>query len=122
MANHVKQGIAWVKEHADEYQIDPDRLGLCGASAGGHLASLVAVTADDKSAVKAAGVFFPPTELPDFRGIKIDADTPPEQLSDWSSGWSIRNGNAPGEPSEADRRADGHQPGAVGSPTRRRRF
>jgi acetyl esterase/lipase len=80
MAKHVKQGIQWVKEHADEYKIDPNRLGIIGASAGGHLAALVAVTADDKTAVKAAGVFFPPTDFTDYRGVKVDENTPPAIL------------------------------------------
>jgi acetyl esterase/lipase len=75
MANNLKQGIRWVKDNADAYKIDPNRLGITGGSAGGHLASLVAVTADDKTAVKAAGVFFPPTDFLDYRGQKIDADT-----------------------------------------------
>jgi acetyl esterase/lipase len=81
MAANLKKGIAWVKQHAAEYKIDPDRLGLTGGSAGGHLASLVAVTADDKTAVKAAGVFFPPTDWLNYRGRKIEADTPLAQLA-----------------------------------------
>jgi len=80
MAKNLKQGIAWVKEHAGEYKIDPARLGLTGASAGGHLASLVALTCDDKSSVKAAGVFFPPTDFLDYRGAKLDANSSPEQF------------------------------------------
>ena len=48
--NNLKQGIRWVKAHAEEYKIDPDRLGLTGASAGGHLACLCAATADDGKA------------------------------------------------------------------------
>jgi acetyl esterase/lipase len=72
MAAHLKKGIAWAKEHAAEYNIDPNRLGLTGGSAGGHLASLVAVTADDKTAVKAVGVFFPPTDFLEYRGQKLD--------------------------------------------------
>jgi acetyl esterase/lipase len=38
MLENLKRGIRWVKTHAEEYKIDPDRLGLMGASAGGHLA------------------------------------------------------------------------------------
>ena len=97
MAKHVKQGIAWVKEHAGEYKVDPDQLGLCGASAGGHLASLVAVTADKKSSVKAVGVFFPPTNFLNFRGIKVAADTPPKRLT-LVKRLVFPNGNAPDEP------------------------
>lgn len=80
MAKNLKQGIAWVKEHAEEYKIDPARLGLTGASAGGHLASLVALTCDEKSSVKAAGVFFPPTDFLDYRGQKFDENSTPAQL------------------------------------------
>ena len=80
MSKNLKQGVVWVKGHADEYKIDPNRIGLTGGSAGGHLASLVALTADDKSSVKAAGVFFPPTDFLEYRGRKIDVDSSPEQL------------------------------------------
>jgi acetyl esterase/lipase len=80
MAKHLKQGVAWVKEHADEYQIDPARLGLTGASAGGHLASLVSVTADDKTSVKATGVFFPPTDFLEYRGQKLDEHSPKQHV------------------------------------------
>ncbi|NOS70293.1 MAG: prolyl oligopeptidase family serine peptidase [Verrucomicrobia bacterium] len=80
MANHVKMGIRYVKLHASEYKIDPDRLGLTGASAGGHLATLVAVTPEEGkpdasqplqrlgTQVRAAAVFFPPTDFLDWNG------------------------------------------------------
>src|ERR1035441_5011204 len=47
MDAHLKIGIRYVKQHAAEYKIDPDRLGLTGASAGGHLATLAAVTPEE---------------------------------------------------------------------------
>ena len=80
MASHVKMGIRYAKLHAAEYKIDPDRLGISGASAGGHLATLVAVTPEDgnpdagsplmrlSARVKAAAVFFPPTDFLDWNG------------------------------------------------------
>jgi acetyl esterase/lipase len=43
----VKKVIAWVREHSDEYGVDPDMLIVAGSSAGGHLASLAALTAND---------------------------------------------------------------------------
>jgi acetyl esterase/lipase len=43
----VKRAIAWVREHADELDIDPSRIALTGGSAGGHLTALAALTADD---------------------------------------------------------------------------
>lgn len=81
MAGHVKKGIAWVKEHAGDYGVDPNRLGMMGASAGGHLASLAAVTADDATAVKAAGVFFPPTDFLEYGKRKVDENTPLADLA-----------------------------------------
>lgn len=43
----VKRAIAWVREHADEYGVDPDFVVVTGGSAGAHLAALVGLTADD---------------------------------------------------------------------------
>jgi acetyl esterase/lipase len=43
----VKRAIAWIREHAQEYAADPDFLVLGGNSAGGHLAALAALTAND---------------------------------------------------------------------------
>lgn len=80
MAKNLKQGVAWVKEHAEEYKIDPNRLGIMGASAGGHLASLVSVTADDKCTVKATGVFFPPTDFLEYRGQKLDDNSSKQHI------------------------------------------
>lgn len=44
-----KRAVAWVREHADEWGIDPDFIAVTGGSAGGHLTALVALTSDDKS-------------------------------------------------------------------------
>lgn len=85
MLDHLHRGIRWVKAHADEYGIDPDRLGITGASAGGHLASLAVVTAKDgnpsasdplarhDTRLMAAAVFFPPTDFLNWRlaGVKL---------------------------------------------------
>ncbi len=43
----LKRAIAWIREHVADYGGDPDRLVVTGGSAGGHLASLVALTAND---------------------------------------------------------------------------
>jgi acetyl esterase/lipase len=45
----VKRAIAWVREHAEEYGVDPGRICLTGGSAGGHLCALAALTSDDAS-------------------------------------------------------------------------
>ena len=87
MDQNVKLAIRHVKTHAGEYKIDPARLGLMGGSAGGHLASLAALTPEPGKAhatnatdrpdtsVRAVGVFFPPTDFLDWDGdkaIRID--------------------------------------------------
>lgn len=45
----IKCAIAWVKSHAAEYHVDPQRLALLGRSAGGQLALLAAYTANDQT-------------------------------------------------------------------------
>ena len=43
----VKRAIAWVREHAEEYGVDPRFVVVTGGSAGAHLAALVGLTAND---------------------------------------------------------------------------
>jgi acetyl esterase/lipase len=43
----LKQAVRWVREHGVEYGADPEVLVVSGASAGGHLTSLLALTAND---------------------------------------------------------------------------
>ncbi|MGH9019847.1 MAG: alpha/beta hydrolase fold domain-containing protein, partial [Acidimicrobiales bacterium] len=43
----VVRTLAWVKHHVADYGGDPDRVVIAGLSAGGHLASLAALCADD---------------------------------------------------------------------------
>ena len=43
----VKRAIAWIREHIAEYGGDPDFVCITGGSAGGHLSSLAALTAND---------------------------------------------------------------------------
>jgi acetyl esterase/lipase len=35
------RAVRWVRAHADDYRIDPKRVGIMGSSAGGHLASML---------------------------------------------------------------------------------
>jgi len=49
-----KCAIRYLRANASTYGIDPDRIGVAGASAGGHLAELVA-TADDKAGLEGDG-------------------------------------------------------------------
>ena len=92
MLRNLKTGIRYVKAQAAEYSIDPDRLGMVGASAGGHLALLAATCPepDDPNAenplmrfstqVQAVGVFCPPTDFLDWNGTKYGLDLMQGQL------------------------------------------
>lgn len=46
MLGDVKRAIAWMKENADRYDVDPRRVATGGGSAGGHLALLAAYAPD----------------------------------------------------------------------------
>jgi acetyl esterase/lipase len=78
MMGHLNTGIRWVKDHAGEYNIDAENLGLTGASAGGHLACLAAVAPEKPAGgkpgthVKAAAVFFPPTDFLVYGALPLD--------------------------------------------------
>lgn len=39
----VKCAVRWLRAHADEYQVDPERIGAYGHSAGAHLALMLAM-------------------------------------------------------------------------------
>ncbi len=43
----VKAAIRWLREHANQYHLDPNRFGITGGSAGGNIAVLTAVTFGD---------------------------------------------------------------------------
>lgn len=43
-----KAAVRWLRAHAGDYGIDPARIGVWGASAGGHLAALLGTTAKDR--------------------------------------------------------------------------
>lgn len=44
----AKCAIRFLRAKADEFHIDPDRIGVWGDSSGGHLAALVGLTADHR--------------------------------------------------------------------------
>ena len=49
MIHDVKRAIVWMKGNSNRYGIDPHRIILGGASAGGYLALMAAFTANDHS-------------------------------------------------------------------------
>lgn len=42
MVGDVKRAVVWMKTNAEQYHVNPDRIVLAGASAGGHLSLLAA--------------------------------------------------------------------------------
>lgn len=70
-----KTAVRWLRAHAQEYHIAPQKIGVFGFSAGAHLACLLGVTgkddglegeggnADQPSAVQAVVSFFGPTDF-----------------------------------------------------------
>jgi acetyl esterase len=59
----VRQAIAYVKSHAAEYRIDPDRIALIGESAGAQLASMAALHPAPNGDVRAVVAFYGPSDL-----------------------------------------------------------
>jgi len=65
----VRKALEHVTEHAEEYGVDREKLGVFGASAGGHLSLMLGTTTNDKSSgkdqphVAAVVSIFPPTDL-----------------------------------------------------------
>ncbi|MFC7337786.1 sulfatase-like hydrolase/transferase [Haloferula chungangensis] len=43
-----KNAVRWLRVNADKLGVDPERIGVIGGSAGGHLALMVAYTGDDE--------------------------------------------------------------------------
>ncbi len=71
----MHRAVRFIRYHAKQYGVDPDRLGITGGSAGGHL-SLMQATAGlpadaeeedpvdrESSRVAAVACFFPPTDF-----------------------------------------------------------
>jgi len=67
-----KNGVRYLRAHADELGIDPNRISVMGGSAGGHLALLVAYTADQPNLAPSQpyhGVSDKVSSVVDFYGI-----------------------------------------------------
>lgn len=70
----VRLALRYVRLYADELDIDPDRLGVYGGSAGGHLSLMLGTVSDDglpeddpvrrtPSRVAAVVAYYPPVDL-----------------------------------------------------------
>jgi acetyl esterase/lipase len=81
----MNRAVRYIRYHAKDYKIDPNRIGITGGSAGGHL-SLMQGTAGDlgnpkakdavdtmSSRVQAVACFFPPTDFLNYGAQGKDA-------------------------------------------------
>ncbi len=71
----MNRAVRFIRHHAEDYGIDPDRIGIYGGSAGGHLSLMQGVAGDagnpkakdpierTSSRVQAVACFFPPTDF-----------------------------------------------------------
>ncbi len=78
----IRLGLRHIKQHAADYGADPARIGVWGASAGGHLALVAGLMADDgdpaarnpleqsSNRVAAVVAYFPPTDLDTLLGAR----------------------------------------------------
>jgi alpha-L-fucosidase 2 len=71
----VESAIRWVKAHAADSKVDPDRIALIGESAGGHLVSLAGVRATKETRVAAVVPFYAPHDLESR--VRQSATVPP---------------------------------------------
>jgi len=81
----LHRAVRYIRRHAGKFGVDPDRLGISGASAGGHLSLMIGTrgapgSADAKdpvdresSAVQAVACFFPPTDFLNYGKAGEDA-------------------------------------------------
>jgi acetyl esterase/lipase len=81
----VKAAVRWLRANAEKYSIDPDRIGVIGDSAGGHLAQFLGVTggvaqfegdggnATFSSRVSCVVNYYGPSDLTKSYGKSVDA-------------------------------------------------
>lgn len=108
-----KAAIRWLRAHAAEYGYDPKKIAVWGASAGGHLAALLAVTGqvkdfdvganlDQSSAVVCAIDWFGPA---DFEAYDPKLPTPMVQRENSESVIALLFGGPVSEKLQLARRA-----------------
>ena len=87
-----KAAIRWLRANAAKYHLDPDHIGVWGASAGGHLVALLGTTGgvkelegnggnlDQSSRVQCVVDWFGPTDLTTMGGEHDKPDSPVARL------------------------------------------
>jgi acetyl esterase/lipase len=100
--NSVKDvgcALAFLRAHADEYGLDPERVAVFGYSAGGHLGNLIAVAIQDPTLAPdcAAGITGPPRAVISGAGPNDMRNLGPSPLVT-----SYMGGSADEKPAEYD--------------------
>lgn len=79
-----KSAVRWLRANAAKYHVDPNRIGVMGGSAGGHLAEFLGVTAgvkefdkgdnlDQSSSVACVVNYYGPSDFTKSYGKSVDA-------------------------------------------------
>ena len=76
----VRRSVRFIRQHAKEYGVDPSRLGVFGASAGGHLALLLGTTGDSGDPLAADAVL-----RESSRVAAVVANYPATDLARWAT-------------------------------------
>ena len=90
----MNRAVRYIRSHADDFKIDPNRIGITGASAGGHLSLMLGCAGDAgdpkakdpvdrvSSRVQAVACFFPPTDFLNYGkpGVKSLGIEPEHQF------------------------------------------
>lgn len=59
----VRKAIETIQANAKTFEVDPQRLGVCGGSAGGHLSTMLGTTGNATQRCAAVACYYPPTDL-----------------------------------------------------------
>ena len=98
----IHRAIRFVRHHAAKYGVNPDKLGITGGSAGGHLSLTMAVKGErgkadakdlidrESSAVQCVACFFPPTDFLNYSQPGEDA-VGVGTLKDFKTGFGPRS-------------------------------
>ncbi|MEE2747491.1 MAG: alpha/beta hydrolase fold domain-containing protein [Candidatus Thermoplasmatota archaeon] len=70
----LRTAVNWIQDNADTYNLDASTIVAWGSSAGGHLASMLAVAPDPDLNISAAIDWFGPTDLSEMNGSTSVAD------------------------------------------------
>jgi len=84
----VRDAVRFVRAHASDYRVDPDRIALVGESAGGQLAAMAALDPAPDAQVKAVVALYTPTDLVQ---LAEESTFVPKQIRDSLRGTPLEN-------------------------------